>query len=93
LLSEIQEIIAEDDESLSLEWHQARRSQMTYRMFRTIDWRLTALTRAAQRWVGVEVVGRAAIGDRAVFVVDQIGRDDLKVVVGGMRELYSNEIN
>jgi len=40
----------------------------------------------AQRWVDVERVGRDAIAHPARIVVEQVRRDDLEIVVGGMRE-------
>ena len=41
---------------------------------------------AAERRIGVQVVGDDAVADPARIVVEQVGGDDLEVVVGGVRE-------
>ena len=41
---------------------------------------------AAQRRIGEEGVSRDAVADAAAFSVEQVGRDDLEVVVGGVGE-------
>ena len=41
---------------------------------------------AAERRVGVEAVAGDAVGDAAGIVVEQVGGDDLEVVVGGVGE-------
>ena len=41
---------------------------------------------AAERRIDVERVGRNAVADPPVLAVEQVGRDDLEIVVGGMRE-------
>ena len=41
---------------------------------------------AAERRIGVERIGRDAVADAALLAVEQVRRDDLEVVIGGMRE-------
>ena len=41
-------------------------------------------TDAAERWIGIERVGGNAVRHPPPLVIEDVGRDDLKVVVGGM---------
>ena len=42
--------------------------------------------RPAKRWISVEVVGDDPVADAPLVLVEEVGRDDLEIVVGGVRE-------
>ena len=45
---------------------------------------LLGQTGPAERRVGIERIGRDAVAEPARIVVEQIGRDDLEIVIGGV---------